>query len=170
MNILTKILSILMFPVCFLCQILFVVKSRDAKITGYQGGIPIIDYSDSIWGWVGFIAMGFSPAFTVMERRYFSIYSNIIILRKVPLGVIYHEAGHVLYRPAFPVMDQNEAHGERGCRMEHQADKYAIMRLAESGEVSEIKRYIDYLDHSLFGDGKYRAKLLRRFVRRYKIA
>ena len=86
------------------------------------------------------------------------------------LGCIFHELGHILYAPAQCPKGQNNknAHEGKGARYEHQADKFSVRVLLQtSNGPREIRKFCKYLIERAAGDGKYRAALIYRYVRRY---
>jgi len=132
-------------------------------------GVPVI----FVGGMTGTLASIFltygSPA---MATR--SIIGNFVtILRPVNFGILYHELAHMLYEPAMPSIFMSldplgamHAHYGKGARFEHQADKWAVNELIKEGRVEYVREYIDVLNKAL-GDGKYRARMLTRYIRRY---
>lgn len=111
--------------------------------------------------------------------EYVAVYRGILFpyIAYVPLkgapfmtGCILHEVGHIKYAPAQcpPGVKNKNAHKGKGARYEHQADKFAVNLLLqiENGH-REIQRFCQYLEQMAAGDGAYRAKLIKRYVRRY---
>ena len=132
-------------------------------------GIPVI-FVGGITGTLAsiFLTSG-SPA---MATR--SIFGNFVtILRPVNFGILYHELAHMLYEPAMPPLFMSldpfgamRAHYGKGARFEHQADKWAVNELIKENRIEYVREYIDVLNKAL-GDGKYRARMLTRYIRRY---
>ena len=111
--------------------------------------------------------------------EYAAVYKGIIFpyiayapLKGAPfiLGCIFHELGHIIYAPAQCTqgVSNKTAHDGKGARYEHQADKFAIRVLIQTTNgIREIRKFCNYLSEKAAGDGKYRAELIRRYVRRY---
>jgi len=165
---LRKVVIYMFFPVVILLNVF--VGLEMAKLARKGGcsccGIKVINMGDSLWGLIGCITCGGCPCFSVTP----GLGSGFIVLyRKVPLGILFHEVAHITYPDARGAMNPEAAHTGKGARFEHQADKWAIRKLVDSGMSSQIPEFIKFLEKAP-GDGPYRANLLKRYMRRYSIA
>lgn len=164
-----NVLCILLVPVIAICWYVFSLKMLFTKPNKMIEGVPVIDFSGSLWGWIGYLGTILCPAQAIIETDKGVCKNRILITIKTPLGVIYHEVAHVIYDPARAKgVSGADAHDGKGARFEHQADKWAILKLIELGKPEEVEKFIALLG-SFDCDGPYRAKLARRFVRRYKL-
>lgn len=164
-----KFIYTVLMPVVLVIQVAVGVKLRFTRCESDYEGTPILSLQDSAWGFLGMLAYGLSPAFTCPDGSGNPV---IVLLRRKCLGVVLHEGGHCHYGPAQPtsMTEVKRAHEGKGARFEHQADKYAVLKLREWGAPrEEFEKYIEFLEGAP-GDGPYRAKMLKRFIRRYKIA
>ena len=164
-----NVLCVILMPVIFICYYVFGLKLLFVKPNKVIEGVPVIDFSGSVWGWIGYFGTILCPAQAIIETVGGVCKNRILITIRTPLGVIYHEIAHVIYEPARANgISGADAHAGKGARFEHQADKWAILKLIELGKPEEVEKFITLLG-SFDCDGPYRAELARRFIRRYKL-
>jgi len=90
----------------------------------------------------------------------------------VPLGLIFHEEGHLVWPAAKPPKKRfcrYDHFSRKGVRYERQADRYAIDKLMSNPEwdIGEVGKMYEYLGKYKFEgtDIQYRLDLIKRYMR-----
>jgi hypothetical protein len=94
----------------------------------------------------------------------------------LPLGVLFHEEGHLVWPAAKPPLGGNyrDHYSKKGVRYERQADRYAIDKLMSnpSWGMNEVVKMYDFLSrYNIRGtDMQYRLDLIKRYMRmKYRV-
>ena len=158
---------------------------RSSRWEKHTNGIPVIDANK----------INQNIEFSSWDREYISTLLNALATspaaadpfskliwaksdkqNKLPKGVLFHEASHVLDSESLPTqnMDPNSAHSGKGARFEKRADWNAIKRLLASGDIKGVRGYINWLqrlakkiDPNNMSDLRWRANLLIKAAKHY---
>lgn len=158
---------------------------RSSRWEKHTNGIPVIDASKinqnvklSPWDreYINVMLnnLAMSPAF--VDQLSQLIWAKSDNKNKLPKGIFFHEASHVLDSDALPTQntDMVDAHSGKGARFEKRADWNAVKRLLASGDIKGVRGYISFLqrmadkfDPDNKTDLRWRVNLLIKAVKRY---
>lgn len=158
---------------------------RSRRLEKHTNGIPVIDANKinqdiELSSWdreyidASLNTLALSPAAADYASKL--IWTKSDKHNKLPKGILFHEASHVLDSDAAPTMgmDVESAHSGKGARFEKRADWNAVKRLLEAGDIKGVRSYInwlqrmaDKLDPDNESDLRWRANLLIKAVKHY---